>query len=64
MHYFPVMFDVDVTGKLTFNPNGLPINKDKLWKAKDELERFLRETNDSQLYLYNLEAEKQFPPRV
>lgn len=64
MHYYPVFFDVDVSGKFTFNPNGQTIDKERLWKAKDELERFLRETTESEIYLYNLEAEKNFPKQV
>lgn len=59
-NYYPVFFDVDITGKFTFNPNGSHINKENLWKAKDELERFLRETSDSKIALYNAEADKRF----
>lgn len=64
MHYFNVIFTEGVGGRLTFNPNGLPIDKEKLWKAKDELERFLRETSDSEVYLYNTEANKERPIQV
>lgn len=64
MYYFPLMFEVDAKDRLTFNPNGMIIDKERLCRAKDEIERFLRETTDNEIYLYNLEVEKQFPPRV
>lgn len=58
MYFFSIVFDTDRYGGLHFNPNGKKIDKEKLWKAKDELERFLRDTTDSELYLFNLEADK------
>ena len=64
MYYFPVFFDRDVSGRFTFNPNGYPIKREDLQKAREELDRFLRETSDSQIYLHNLEVEKQYPPKV
>jgi len=63
-YYYPVIFDTDSNGGFHFNPNNLPIDKEKLWKAKNELERFLRETTDSEIYLHNMEVEKNYPKQV
>ena len=64
MYFFTVFFNRDISGRFTFDPNGLPINREDLQKARDELDRFIRETTDSQLFLYNQDAEKNFPRKV